>query len=56
MNIATLYFIRDENVTPDAALVYINACSSLIIMMVTEMIRLKESEAQLKLAIQEAPR
>lgn len=45
----------EEIVIPDAALVYINACSSLIIMMVTEMVRLNESEAQLKLAIQEVP-
>jgi hypothetical protein len=44
----------DEKVSPEAALVFINACSSLIIMMVTEMVRLKESEAQLKLAITEA--
>jgi hypothetical protein len=37
----------EETVTPDAALVFINACNSLIIMMVSEMVRLMESEAQL---------
>ncbi|NYF50099.1 hypothetical protein [Tunturiibacter gelidoferens] len=49
----------DETVTPDGALVFINACSSLIITMVTEIARLQAiataeaEEAQLKLAIPE---
>jgi hypothetical protein len=49
----------DETVTPDGALVFINACSSLIIMMVTEIARLQAAaaseaeEAQLKLVIPE---
>jgi hypothetical protein len=37
----------DETVSPDAALVFINACSSLIVMMVGEMVRLNQAEAQL---------
>jgi hypothetical protein len=45
----------DETVSPDAALVFINACSALVILMVTEMIKLKQEEAQLNLALPEAP-
>jgi hypothetical protein len=45
----------DETVSPDAALVFINACSALIILMVNEMIRLKQEEAQLNLALPEVP-
>jgi hypothetical protein len=36
----------EESVSPDAALVFINACSSLIIMMVGEMVRLMKDAAQ----------
>jgi hypothetical protein len=36
----------EEPVSPDAALVFINACSSLIIMMVSEMVKLKKDAAQ----------
>ena len=43
----------EEIVTPDAAMVFINACCSLIIMMAAEMVRLKSDEAQLSLMIPE---
>ncbi|MEO6815628.1 MAG: hypothetical protein ABI177_02910 [Edaphobacter sp.] len=43
----------EEIVTPDAALVFINACCSLIILMASEIQRLKSDEAQLPLIIPE---
>ncbi len=43
----------EETVTSDAALVFVNACSSLVIMMVSEMVKILAEGAQLKLSLEE---